>query len=1054
MTSFTDIERAAHESAYGNNSLAEPTTAQQDAGNYKKGRVSLAGIPLVIENPRGSLRQWRAPDGTSGANLMKFHYGYVQGVKGADGDELDMYIGPVPESNRVFVVNQNVRGAFDEHKVMLGFPDRRMAEAGYLSNFNAGWPGLASCVACSINQLKWWMANGDLSKPLTPDQLPFEGRNDMDKVLWDGAQPRGTTLARVLYDIRAHDGRDQLIFDPVTVADIQEDAESILALDALVIPYKMMEPRMAILRKMLDRAVDGLTVADMQVTEPFTQKGTTNVATVFELSDGQTLAIFFHNPDTTPKKILPTDDLISWKWMLNKKDVTIAVAPERGRDLNVRTVAMRVMMLAAKNSARFAQTNATRAARMQSIDGLKQEFAEKEATLDALQTEINQLEAHIAANPPKAVEPTPDPDPVLPQVVVEPAPSIIAPAPAASDTLPAVEPDPIANDPEPALQPTTPAGYAAVMADEALQLQYQDVLDAFLGERMSAVRSALYEREWAGIKDGSGDMTKSVEGATYRAHFVVTHVGAGANIISYYTQVMDGSDVQAEIGDNLTLSPESVAAQIDAVFNSGAVKTQPVDPTPEPAQTLAQAEPTPEELAAAEAARAAQEVADAEAARIAEQEAARVAAEAAAAEAARAAEEEAARVAAEVAAADAARAAEEETAKATATNSDAAALEAAKFKNISGNVWVRMIAIDQGRALRFNINVGEGVYRAVKSVTQPGITGASQELGRFATVGEAIAATQQAENEVLAALLERIKTSVLTDEEQAAITAHLDALEPQIEALTDPQLAMMAATAPLNIGGFDKLATDGDATGYLRDTLIQRILANHPDDIEASLDRWRELSTPAEPTPEELAAAEAERAAAEAAAAEVLRLAEEEAARVTAEAVAAEAARAAEEEAARAAAEAAAAESARAAEEEATRVAAEAQAAASQAAAEPVGKTLDVEPTVIVDPVVEPTPPSDDTMQPTTEPAIEPVIEASTTDPVPPLTDNPQRAADMQFFADVAALNVDMWNSDLADKLEAMIANYAGDAEAIAAWTQAVNAYTNHMIAAIPQQGA
>ncbi|MDF0506848.1 hypothetical protein POK33_39535, partial [Burkholderia cenocepacia] len=410
MTSFTRIESAAHDSAYGSNSLPSPTPAMQDAGNYKKGRVDVHGIPIVIENPRGSVREWRAADGTSGQNLMKFHYGYFQGVKGADGDELDCFIGPYPEADTAYVINQQLDGKFDEHKVMLGFPDKRMAEAGYRTNYDLGWNGLGSCIPCSIEQLRWWMAYGDKSKPLTPDQLPYEERNEMDKVLWDSAhEPRMTTIAKVLYDVRVHDAAAGLMFDPVTVADILEDADSVTVYDALVVPYNRLERRMDILRKVMDRAVPDLTVAGMQVTQPFTQKGTTNVAAVFELSDGQTLSIFFHNPDVTPKKILPNDDVISWKWLLNKKDVTIVVAPERGRDLNVRAVAQRVMKLAGRNSSRFTAANAKRAERMQNIESMKAGYAEKEQLLDALIAEIADLEKRVAAKP-TAPASAPDPE--------------------------------------------------------------------------------------------------------------------------------------------------------------------------------------------------------------------------------------------------------------------------------------------------------------------------------------------------------------------------------------------------------------------------------------------------------------------------------------------------------------------------------------------------------------------------------------------------------------------------------------------------------------------
>lgn len=218
----------------------------------------------------------------------------------------------------------------------------------------------------------------------------------LEKVLWDSAnEPRGKSSAQVLYDIRAHDGADGLIFDPVCMADIMADADGIVTLDALVVPYAKLPQRMAILQRVMNRKGGDLSVMSVQISDPFTQKGTTNVAAVFELSDGQTITIFFHNPDVTPKKIMATDEVVSWKWMLNKKDVTIVVSPERGRDLNVQNVAARVMALAARNSSRFAQTNAKRAERMSNIASLQKQYADGEQTLAALHAEIAELGAQL-----------------------------------------------------------------------------------------------------------------------------------------------------------------------------------------------------------------------------------------------------------------------------------------------------------------------------------------------------------------------------------------------------------------------------------------------------------------------------------------------------------------------------------------------------------------------------------------------------------------------------------------------------------------------------------
>lgn len=464
MDYSAQIDQAANLGAHGHNNLPEPTQAMNDAGSYQKGHFVYRGMPISIENPRGSVRKWRADDGTSGENLMRFHYGEFDGTRGNDGDAVDCFVGPYPEADQAYVINQFIRGAYDETKVMLGFPDQRMAEAGYMSNFTPGWTGLNSCVPCTIAQLKDWLANGDHTIPLTAEQL--SGRNVMDKVLWDSANvPMKSTLAQVLYAIRLHDAADGLIFDSVTVADILADPEvdGVLALDALIVPMGKLSQRMAILQKVMDRAGGDLRVSAMQVTAPYTTKGTTNVAVVYELSDGQTLAVFFHNPDVTPKKITPTDEMVSWKWMLNKKDVTIAVAPERGRDLNVRMVAQRVMALAAKNSARFVAANGKRAERMQGIVTLEAEFNTKTETLNEMLVQISELEA----NPPaRAVaDPVPEPivdipEPLEPVAEITPVPEPVVAAEPVIEATPSEVTEPVVP-----IEPAEPAVVAQVDPD-------------------------------------------------------------------------------------------------------------------------------------------------------------------------------------------------------------------------------------------------------------------------------------------------------------------------------------------------------------------------------------------------------------------------------------------------------------------------------------------------------------------------------------------------------------------------------------------------------------
>lgn len=126
-------------------------------------RIKIGGMVAAIENPRGSIRQGKSGDWKV---KMPHHYGFIKGTKGADGDEVDCFIGPNLKSNRAFVVNQvNQSGGFDEHKCLLGFNSASQAKKAYLDSYKPGWDGLGSLHAMHINDFKAWLANGDTTKP-------------------------------------------------------------------------------------------------------------------------------------------------------------------------------------------------------------------------------------------------------------------------------------------------------------------------------------------------------------------------------------------------------------------------------------------------------------------------------------------------------------------------------------------------------------------------------------------------------------------------------------------------------------------------------------------------------------------------------------------------------------------------------------------------------------------------------------------------------------------------------------------------------------------------
>ncbi|MGZ8220079.1 MAG: defense against restriction DarA-related protein [Methylobacter sp.] len=398
IDTFINIENAAHAGAFGANQQPIPTEAQCAAGNYKVGRGVIYGLPVAIEQPRHSYRTGIGADGKRWTNRMAAHYGYFSGTKGADGDPVDCFIGYYPQSEYAWIINQNINGKFDEHKVMLAMPDEETARKSYTESYDKGWNGLHSIVKASIDQLKWWLKNGNTTKPLLPAHLPYEGLETMNqqRVTWDATQnPESMTLDKLLYEIRRADAGANLVLDAVTMADILEQADEVMALDALTSPYVKLQRKMEILQAVMERTGGAVKPEAMQLSAPFKQSGVAQVAAVFELSDGQTVSIFFHNPDVNPKKITATDELISWKWLLNKKDITIVVAPERGQDLNVKAVAERIIKLAEKNSAAFQRANTKRAENLAAIESLKAEIPVLEKQLADVQHELEVVKMEV-----------------------------------------------------------------------------------------------------------------------------------------------------------------------------------------------------------------------------------------------------------------------------------------------------------------------------------------------------------------------------------------------------------------------------------------------------------------------------------------------------------------------------------------------------------------------------------------------------------------------------------------------------------------------------------
>ena len=152
----------------------EPTEAQKEAGNYKKGHVQVGTFDITIEQPQGSVRKGTDADGKQWENKMNNTYGYIRGTVGVDGDHIDVFLSNDIDGwdgRKVFVVDQyNPDGSFDEHKVMLGFNDTDEAKGDYLANYEPGWENGRRIDVSAVNLEdfeKWIESSKRKTKPFS-----------------------------------------------------------------------------------------------------------------------------------------------------------------------------------------------------------------------------------------------------------------------------------------------------------------------------------------------------------------------------------------------------------------------------------------------------------------------------------------------------------------------------------------------------------------------------------------------------------------------------------------------------------------------------------------------------------------------------------------------------------------------------------------------------------------------------------------------------------------------------------------------------------------------
>lgn len=171
----TPLDARAHDAATSpSNGIPEPTPAQTEAGNYKKGHINLHGLDISIENPAGSMRRGADENGRQWETELNHHYGYIKGTVGRDAEHIDVFVKPgidqTTAGDKVFVVDQvNPKtGKLDEHKSLIGFDSPGEARTAYLANYDKSGPSrIGNITETTVANFKNWLKDGNTQKGFT-----------------------------------------------------------------------------------------------------------------------------------------------------------------------------------------------------------------------------------------------------------------------------------------------------------------------------------------------------------------------------------------------------------------------------------------------------------------------------------------------------------------------------------------------------------------------------------------------------------------------------------------------------------------------------------------------------------------------------------------------------------------------------------------------------------------------------------------------------------------------------------------------------------------------
>jgi len=242
------------------------------------------------------------------------------------------------------------------------------------------------------------LASEDGATPVSAPNPYWQGHRVVDR---DDLFPKGFSQVELdaTYASLANDVHDLgLLLESPSLDELdyynpgRDEVEEGYVLEAITVEhFSRTERRMAAVVRVLNRHLSDSEIKALPpvVEKPKKSGSFAYVIVQLPFSDGQTVNVVFHSPEGDKKRIGPSDAIIAFRWLLNKRDITHVVAPEDGEEISLESIAKRITQLVVKNSARFERQQKAAQAERKELEETREAVKDAEERQSALMEQVS-----------------------------------------------------------------------------------------------------------------------------------------------------------------------------------------------------------------------------------------------------------------------------------------------------------------------------------------------------------------------------------------------------------------------------------------------------------------------------------------------------------------------------------------------------------------------------------------------------------------------------------------------------------------------------------------